>query len=113
MKGRYDRHDLKLFNAVRRFKHLHDGCIDIITFGCMLEVYCYGRVMFRYSRRNGYWEAATWGCRKRWWVDKVNACLHAVNATVRLYDSGHGFRIVSADGRDCGFCQSFNSEYVR
>ena len=110
MKGRYDAHDLKLYNAVRRFKHLHDGCIDVITLGSTLEVWCYSRLMFRYSRRNGYWEAATWGCRKRWWMDKVNACLHAVNATMRLYSDVYGFRVVHADGRDRAINQSINSE---
>ena len=110
---RYTKHDWRLFNAVAKFKPLRDGIILVSVRGDWQEVSCYGNVIFRRNATSHYWEAATWGSTHDWLLAKINACLHAVNANMRLYADGRRFNIVSADGATRKFRDSFNSEVFK
>lgn len=110
---RYTRHDWRLFNAVAKFKPLKDGIISIEVRGDWQTVRCYNNIIFHRNAATLYWEAATWGCTHYWLLEKINACLHAVNADVRLYKDGCRFALVRADGASRRYRDSFNSEIFK
>ena len=110
---RYTKHDWRLYNAVAKFKPLKDGLVSVEVRGDWQTVRCYGNAIFRRNAVTQYWEAATWGCNRHWLFEKVNACLHAVNADVRLYEEGRRFALVRAGGASMRYRDSFNSEVFK
>ena len=79
--------DNALRMAVRNRKSMRDGCMVVVAGRNVVSVYAYGDLLFEQDLRDGSLTINLPHFR-RWAVQKVNACLSGVNASIRAFTSG-------------------------
>ena len=104
-----DPHDRKLYHAVKAHKPLGDGLCQVRVNGRYLSVFVYGARIFSHDRENGYWEASSCGMNRPWMRDKMNACLSAIGAPVRVYTDERGKFWLTTATATVGDGRRFNS----
>lgn len=104
--------DFRLYNAVKGFHHDRIGSCQVHIVGDRLSVYYKDVKFFEYDRKTGYWRVDSWGSRRPWLVEKMNACLSAINAEVRAFlDERQHFCCVHANGIVAYNINYFNNRF--
>lgn len=111
MKHRYSHEDWRLYKAVSRFKHDRIGKVDITVHDNRLTVAYNAVVFFQYDRKDGYWRVDSWGNNRGWFVEKVNACLHAINSECRAFLENGRLGVVHRSGVAAYGVKWFNNRF--
>ena len=113
MNHRYSYDDWRLFNTVANFHHNTIGGVRVRVAGDRITVSYHETDFFQYDRRTGYWRVDTYGNTRPWFVAKVNACLHAINAEVRMFVEHGRAGAVHASGFAAYGISWFNNRFYK
>jgi hypothetical protein len=108
---RYSYWDWRLYNAIKSGKSERIGSAAVVARNGFLYVSYNNVVFFTYCKGGEYWRVDTWGNTRRWFVDKVNCCLHAINAPCRVFvNLERKLSVVDANGVACHNVKWFNNQ---
>ena len=108
---RYTKEDWRLYRAVSRFKHDQIGRVNVSVVGGRISVSYNGTTFFQYDPAQDYWRVDSWGNTRPWFVAKVNACLHAINADARAFVENCGLCVVHVSGFAAYVVKWFNNRF--